>query len=173
MASQIVKAIRENDGIIAPEELRLARLIGLIHDIGHIPFGHTLEDERPIYPPDQHHDEPSRLDLFLRKEPLQTALQKLGESISRPDLISDIIRLMGRTHDKEDGPSLDKRETLIASIVGNTICADLLDYLKRDPYFTGLRHSYDEKFISTFEVNHDDIYLNLTDEASQLRSYCQ
>jgi HD superfamily phosphohydrolase len=169
MASQIVRAIRENGGEISDDELRLARIVGLVHDIGHVPFGHTLEDERPIYPPDQHHDESSRLDLFLRKEPLHGALTKLGETINRRDLIADIIRLMGRTHDREDGPDLNKRETLVASIVGNTICADLLDYLKRDPYFTGIRHSYDEKFISTFEVADDSIYLNLTDEASQLR----
>lgn len=169
MASQIVRAIRDNEGDVSEDELRLARLIGLVHDIGHIPFGHTLEDERPIYPPDEHHDEASRLNLFLRKEPLQTALRSLGEAIKRPDLIADIIRIMGGMHDREGGPVLNKRDTLVASLVGNTICADLLDYLKRDPFFTGIRHTYDEKFISTFEVQNDELYLNLTDESSQLR----
>ncbi|GAH66340.1 unnamed protein product, partial [marine sediment metagenome] len=36
----------------------------------------------------------------------------------------------------------------ICDIVGNTLCADLLDYVRRDFYFTGLREDYDERFLS-------------------------
>jgi HD superfamily phosphohydrolase len=169
MASQIVRAIRDNGGEISDDELRLARIVGLIHDIGHVPFGHTLEDERPIFQKDQHHDGSGQLELFLRKDPLQKVLGKLGEAIERPDLITDIVRVMSLTHDRNVGPDYNKREMLVASIIGNTICADLLDYLKRDPYFTGIKHTYDEKLISTFEVDNDMIYLNLKDEASELR----
>lgn len=53
-------------------------------------------------------------------------------------------------------------------IVGNTVCADLLDYAKRDSYFAGLRLDYDpdriaENFTlvgldaSAYEVSHPQL----------------
>jgi hypothetical protein len=36
----------------------------------------------------------------------------------------------------------------MADIVGNTLCADLLDYIKRDMYYLGLHETFDERFVS-------------------------
>ncbi len=170
MASRIVQAVRKNCGneAITEEELRFARALALIHDVGHIPFGHTLEDERPIFDKEHHHDDEPRLRLFLRNTELANALLTLGRDIGHDDLPNDLIRVMGRTHENDAHQPLTRREELIANIVGNTICADLLDYLKRDPYFAGIRHTYDERVISAFEVADSKIYLNLQD-GNQLR----
>ena len=45
-------------GEISAAERELIRLAALLHDIGHIPFGHTLEDELGHLPP---HDDDARL----------------------------------------------------------------------------------------------------------------
>lgn len=165
MASKIVQAARKNCGekVITPNELRFVRVLALIHDIGHIPFGHTLEDERPVFDKVNHHDGEVRLRLFLENTDLAKALQALGKAIERPDLPKDLIRVMKRTHEGEGSAKITAREDLLAKIVGNTICADLLDYLRRDPYFTGIHHTYDEKFISAFEIRDEKIFLNLQD----------
>ena len=44
------------------------------------------------------------------------------------------------------------RYPFVADLVGNTICADLLDYLVRDHLFTGLPFSIGYRFISAFYV---------------------
>lgn len=170
MAGRIAGVLRKNCGhdIISDEEIRFVRALGLIHDIGHIPFGHTLEDERPIYSKTCHHDTEGRLSIFFKDTQLSKALLDLGCDIGHKDLPKDLLRVMGQTHEGEDSGSITPREELLANIIGNTICSDLLDYLKRDPYFTGIHHSYDEKFLSAFEIRNSEIFMNLQD-GSRLR----
>ena len=87
MATRIVEAVRRNNGaqIISEQEHSFIRALALIHDIGHIPFGHTLEDERPIYTKADHHDCERRLSLFLRNTELGKALRLWGRTSSIPD----------------------------------------------------------------------------------------
>ena len=49
------------------------------------------------------------------------------------------------------------RDAFMLDIVGNTVCADLLDYAKRDSHFAGLRLDYDpERIAENFTlVSHD------------------
>src|SRR5688572_33506176 len=49
MARRLVEAVRRTHSLNADEE-RLTRVTALLHDITHIPFGHTLEDERRVLP---------------------------------------------------------------------------------------------------------------------------
>lgn len=172
MAERIVQAVHKNGGEIDENERRFVRALALTHDIGHIPFGHTLEDERPVFGKDEHHDHERRLDLFFKETELGNALNALGANISHANLVEDLIRVMKRTHEEEEtGKStLTPREELFAAIVGNTICADLLDYLKRDPYFTGLQHRYDDRIVAAFKIDGDQIYLDLDDRGRLKRS---
>src|SRR5207247_10828436 len=45
MAHRILESVRRTQ-IISVDEETLIRVAALLHDITHIPFGHTLEDER-------------------------------------------------------------------------------------------------------------------------------
>ncbi len=58
-----------------------------------------------------------------------------------------------------------RRDAFMLDIVGNTVCADLLDYAQRDSHFAGLRLDYDSDRIaenftlvsfdaSTYELSH-------------------
>jgi HD superfamily phosphohydrolase len=163
MAGRIADALKTNGGGIDPAELAFTRALALVHDIGHVPFGHTLEDERPVFPKEHHHDDVQRLNILLKDTNLGMALSKLGKAHDRPAMVDDLIRVMKRTHEEDVPDTLSPREVLFAEIVGNTICADLLDYVARDPIFTGLQHRYDERIISAFNIHEDKIYLDLND----------
>lgn len=71
MAIEMIRAIRENkhnteeERFITDEQEQLIRVFALLHDIGHIPFGHTLEDESGIFP--RHDQDDDRIEWFLGK----------------------------------------------------------------------------------------------------------
>lgn len=235
---------------------RAARLMGLLHDLTHAPFGHTLEDEIELQP--EKHDDPSRqADAFYRlicqyigwlvidnsgtNDPLPgvigvgaatggTTQERLAVLLDAPALavpptdarfIDDVARIVapllehGRggpsparaagaheivqlfrdlrfamrallwldalhkdklddVHPDTAEPSIlwdgqypfeqlidavlqhlgeppvestDRfhlqRDAFLLDVIGNTICADLLDYARRDSHFAGLKLDYD------------------------------
>jgi uncharacterized protein len=71
-ARQIVEAVRTNpqsEGAAneIPEDAYLRiRLASLLHDIGNLPFGHTLEDEGCVV--SEYQEDESRLERFLGKD---------------------------------------------------------------------------------------------------------
>src|SRR5262249_5099630 len=99
--------------------------------ITHIPFGHTLEDERRVLP--RHDEDSSRLDYFLRGSTIARILDREG-------LQQDVIT------------ALTDEVSLCSDIAAGAISADLLDYLRRDTYFCGLAQYYDERVFESFTV---------------------
>jgi len=144
-AGQMVHYITHNpkssgDEMTIPDEhKRLIRLGALLHDIRHVPFGHTLEDETNVLTP--RHDQ----DLERRKQLLDDSQlgKKLLAAIGKEqfDLLISVMEAKGKTV-----PALGEY-AYIADIVNNTVCADLIDYLKRDVYFCNLNESFGDRFL--------------------------
>ena len=65
VAKKMIAAIRRNCGekAISADDERLIGIYALCHDITHIPFGHTIEDERRVFP--RHDQNTARIDHFL------------------------------------------------------------------------------------------------------------
>lgn len=73
MAHRIVADLVRG-GLDVPPELEDAiGVAGLLHDVTHIPFGHTLEDERRLFP---RHDKGTRLAALVASD--------LGDALARP-----------------------------------------------------------------------------------------
>ena len=60
------------------------------------------------------------------------------------------IESISSTLDRNLG--LPASEMFLADMIGNTICADLLDYIRRDNYFTGLWDRYDDRIFQAFNL---------------------
>lgn len=125
--------------VIGEPIIRLIRLAALLHDIPHVPFGHTLEDEFCVL---DKHDSDQRYREYLG--PGSELCNVLGKETSQT-LITILAAKSDDDIEKLDFP-------YIADIVGNTICADLLDYIRRDMYLTGLEKTYDTRFLNYFYV---------------------
>lgn len=174
----------------------LVRWAALLHDIGHVPLGHTLEDEfdgiytkhddfaSPRIPHLWHEVSPGNDSeirrVFRREELLPESFRALG--ISGEQVWHAVMLICLHKENKEErltfGNILDKQDEnkiqfirilkdalkntqnriffpYMADIVGNTICADYLDYLRRDPTNVGLDVLRDDRVASRFFIGKD------------------
>lgn len=68
-------------------------------------------------------------------------------------LIDRILLKTGEPVVAEDERFLLQRDAFLLDVIGNTICADLLDYAKRDSHFAGLRLDYDvDRIVENFTL---------------------
>lgn len=134
--------ILEEFGTKVDSSKRLAvSAAALLHDIGHIPFGHTVEDERRIF---SRHDSPERFELFFNK---RTELGKVLHKLAIAESVRAI--LCGQT--EKAWPN---------ELISGMFCADLLDYLARDAYFCGLSQKYDKRIIRSLRIDGNHLYLD-------------
>lgn len=147
MAQTILDRARMSLETLSHEEQReatqLARLGGLLHDLPHLPFGHTLEDEFNLLP--RHDHDRARWKRLLDEGELHGVLfAALGE-----ETFEELKRvLMAKTETDIAG----LRFPFVADIVGNTVCADLLDYIVRDLEACGMPVALGDRFLSYFVI---------------------
>jgi HD superfamily phosphohydrolase len=104
-----------------------AKAAALLHDVGHPPFGHTLDKligyqnlACPLLSPDKHYSR-QYFDQFLRSH--------LPATIDSANL----AEILGR-----DQLGLSGWDTLVADLVDSALDADRMDFLVRDAHMTGL-----------------------------------
>lgn len=132
---------------VVPRARRIARLGALLHDLTHVPFGHTLEDEFGLL---RRHDENDfrRRKLLVESEIGQILRDALGSS--------DFDLLQSTLNAKSDEEFSDLEFPFVGDIVGNTVCADLLDYVQRDCLYCGLPAAIGEWVLDYLSVTRED-----------------
>lgn len=147
------------------EAIVVARLGALLHDLCHVPFGHSLEDDLAVLV--SHDKNAWRFDR-LWEEMLAAVRSRVGDKRFRDlacleggrELYSELRPLILSKEEFEDPGGKRKRLEatdylrfpFVADMVGNTICADLTDYLQRDHTYLGLPFSLGSRFMSAFYV---------------------
>jgi uncharacterized protein len=174
MAARMIRAIRENthsseeEREINPLQEVLIRLYALLHDVPHVPFGHTIEDELGIF--ERHDKNPDRFQRFFGPN---SEIGKLIKERVTPfdahfyDRFTSLYRWNGKLANEETEKDKEKQsewykkerstilktitendDAFVYDIVSNTICADLLDYLARDSYFCDLNINLEYRFLN-------------------------
>lgn len=149
-AEQLMQATVRNPraGVEIPEQAwRLARLAALLHDLPHVPYGHTLEDELRLL---VRHDENSdRMQALLRESEIGRVLRAaIGQD--ELDQLEAILAAKG------DKAVQALRYPYVADIVGNTVCADALDYTERDLAACGMPGQLNDFFLDYFTITPSD-----------------
>jgi len=143
MARRILSVLRDHGECITDEQEEIVAISALVHDIAHLPFGHTFEDERKLFP---RHDSADRMRHFLLQD-------QLGEALAVSGHREQVLNLL-TNHEFEP--------QWMRQIVSSTVDADLLDYLRRDAYFSGLQQNYDDRIFSTFTIADGQLAINMS-----------
>jgi hypothetical protein len=120
----------------------------LLHDIGHGPFSHTIEEVLKELGVEFHH-ETLTTRFMLEDGPVNALLKSVDPSF--PDTVSAFIDKKKRSEDHWK-----------YKIVSSQLDADRLDYLLRDAYFCGLRgHGFDLPRILDLLQHHDGTQIGI------------
>jgi HD superfamily phosphohydrolase len=175
VTQRMVEAINRNFELaprdtlgISEREARVLRIAALVHDVTHIPFGHHIEDQAGLF---RRHDSRQR---FARALAVDTPLGGLLESLGvRRDVLGTLVAAKGKPRaagaEAEAGATREEPGDGSAvppywsQILADTICSDILDYLQRDAYFTGLALGVDPRVASYFKIDRasGNLYLDL------------
>jgi uncharacterized protein len=137
------------------EAIVLARLGALLHDLCHIPFGHSIEDDLGILV--AHDKNSERFDRLwaLIGEHLRGISGTDYEPLLAGELYENLRPLILSKENEQ--PAHERiKYPFVADLVGDTICADLLDYLPRDHAYSGLPIALGHRFLSAFFVTPED-----------------
>ena len=118
---ELAGRIYNNLGLKDEKLYKIARLAGLLHDIGHTPFSHTTE----VLLGDKSHESIGERVLF--EEGIADILKNCGYSLEDIQLIVELAF--------RKGSSLPK-------IITGEFGADRMDYLRRDDYFCGTSYGF-------------------------------
>ncbi|MBB3114091.1 hypothetical protein FHS18_006207 [Paenibacillus phyllosphaerae] len=103
-----------------PQDEKLVSLCAaLLHDIGHGPFSHSIED---VF--DTHHEDWT-CRILLEETEVNRVLKEV-----HPDFPEQVAAVIRKTYEKP----------IVISLVSSQMDADRMDYLLRDAYFTGVNY---------------------------------
>ncbi|MDO4587811.1 MAG: HD domain-containing protein [Planctomycetia bacterium] len=159
--------------IIHREEAELLIVTALLHDIGHYPFCHLIED---IYPPQQNDSE---IDDCIKHEKNAQAYiisDELAQILRRDWHLNpeDVLCLLNekevKRRENENSAEFQRRQKayrLLMSILSGPIDIDKMDYLARDSLGAGVpygRHFDQDRLIGSLCLNRNNDGLAITEK---------
>jgi hypothetical protein len=135
--------VLKDKGFLNSSDVENLRLGGLLHDIGHGPFSHLFEE------------------VLQRKK--RITHEEIGKRLILETQVGDVLSKSG--FDKKFLSNLafgNSKHQFMNEIISGGLSADMMDYLPRDGYFTGVEHaSIDfKRIISSLDVHEKKLSLD-------------
>lgn len=160
------------------DERRTLLVAALLHDIGHPPFSHTLEEVLQDRIGKDHMDVTTDIicgRTRLMKDnvaevlgPLPPICELLEENDVNVDEVCELIASSrkdlrsGQTLLVEEGQAHFGTKRYLGQMISGPLDVDQMDYLKRDAYYTGVAHGTIDvdRLLQTVALFHGDLVIN-------------
>jgi uncharacterized protein len=122
VAGQIADALSLWEDL-TPDQIQEIRLAALLHDVGHGPFSHTFEE--------------------VLADKTTTTHEDISQRIIVETSIRDVLNKHGFSPKKMSAFAVGKQSSkppFMNEIIAGGLSADIMDYLLRDSYFTGVEY---------------------------------
>lgn len=108
---------------VSEDRVQEVRLGALLHDVGHGPFSHMYEE--------------------VLADKTETTHEDISQRIVRETSVRDILNRHGYSHKRMSDLAVGKQAStpgFMNEIVAGGLSADIMDYVLRDSYFTGVEY---------------------------------
>jgi HD superfamily phosphohydrolase len=149
---------------------------GLLHDVGHGPFSHTLETTLEQAIGMNHMDLTRKIitgeEDNIRKEDREAfpnvprVHQVLEQHDVSPAEVAELISTPFHTHSttlhRDKGQKFFNDKRYLTQLINSPIDIDQIDYLLRDAYYTGVSHGIIDvdRLVQTFSIHHNDLVVD-------------
>ncbi|MCB9507897.1 MAG: HD domain-containing protein [Myxococcales bacterium] len=179
MARQYLLALLRDPNVaesLTEEDLLSCLLAGLLHDLGHYPFAHSLEAlHHSGFDTPRHEDLSGR--ILLGGVPALRGERPIGDIIREqfgidPQCVVDLVTRKPQAHTR-----VERR--LVATVISSGVDADKADYLERDSIHMGVSYgrNYDRaRFLDSLCASVDGDAIAITDKgrvAAEIFIFCR
>jgi HD superfamily phosphohydrolase len=122
IAGRIAESLVQNSDV-EPERVQEVRLAALLHDVGHGPYSHIYEE--------------------VLEEKSDVTHEDISQRIVRETSVADILDRHGYSPPRMSSLAVGKASRgppYLNEIIAGGLSADIMDYLLRDSYFTGVEY---------------------------------
>ena len=134
--------LKQYDIEICKDEKDIALCSMLLHDIGHGPFSHSLEEVT------NYSHEKRTTDILLGDTEVNKILTELYGTVK----VKQIANFIAKINDQEEIEK-DSFTKLFKTLISHQLDADRIDYLMRDAYYVGIKSSINlDTIISNLEI---------------------
>jgi uncharacterized protein len=121
VAGLVGQSVADKAGL-SDSDIQELRIAGLLHDIGHGPFSHLFEE--------------------VLAEKTDLTHEDLSQRIVSESIVGDILRRNGHQPSKISKLCVGKARArpFMNQVIAGGLSADMMDYLLRDTYFTGVEY---------------------------------
>ncbi len=147
VAGQIAESLVRSSGIDS-DEVEELRIAALLHDVGHGPFSHMYEE--------------------VLAEKTSMTHEDISQRIVKETAIADILERHGYSSRRMSSLAVGKATSLppyMNEVISGGLSADIMDYLPRDSYFTGVEYGKVDVQRVIDSLNVADGHLALDDAA--------
>ena len=156
------------------EEIETLRVAGLLHDLGHAPFSHTLEFLLHGKTGKDHMEITAdiiRGKIDLVSEDLPDGRERIHEILNEAGIPVDMVvkMILGETERRYDLLSMDRgqkyfgvEKNYMVNIISGSLDADQIDYLLRDSHYTGVAHGTIDfpRILNTLRIKNGELMLD-------------
>jgi uncharacterized protein len=134
-------------GHVTSDVIEKIRIAGLLHDVGHGPFSHIYEE---LLEKHRHVTHEDLTEWLVKKSEIKDVLSSNG--FSAKEMSSLAI-----------GSARNMKKAFINQIIAGQFSADILDYLLRDSYFTGVEYGKVDikRLINSVDVVNDILAMDM------------